>query len=73
VISKKRCPHTGILNFFIAADPLISVGSVSKTTVPAQYAWHCYIDDPAAGVALDISIAETALRKAIASRRDLSG
>ena len=69
MISKRRCPHTGVLNFFTAADPLLAVGSVSETTTPTQYAWRCYLDDPTAGTAPDISIAEAALRRAIDSRR----
>ena len=70
MITKTRCPHTGVWNFFIAADPLLSVGSVSKTPTPSQYAWHCYLDDPASGVATDLAIAEARLRDAIAHRRD---
>lgn len=67
MISKRRCPHTGVVNFFAAADPLIAVGSVNETA-PEQYAWRCYLDDPAAGTAPDISLAEALLRRAIASR-----
>jgi hypothetical protein len=69
VISKRHCPFTGIVNFFASADPLMAIGSVRETT-PAQYAWHCYLDDPVGGTAPDMAIAETNLKRAIARRRD---
>jgi len=69
VISKRHCPHTGIVNFFIAADPFIAVGSVTETAASAHYAWRCYLDEPVGGSAPDMAIAETELKKAIADRR----
>ena len=69
MISKKHCPHTGVVNFFASSDPLMAVGSVSKATKPAQYDWRCYLDDPVAGSAPDVAIAEAYLRQAIRSRR----
>ena len=68
MISKKHCPHTGVVNFFASSDPLIAVGSVSKAT-NAQFDWRCYLDDPVAGTAPDVAIAEAYLRQAIRSRR----
>jgi len=72
VITKTRCPHTGVVNFFIEADPLLAVGSVSESARPAHYAWHCYLDDPASGIAPDLALAEAHLRKAIQRRRELA-
>ena len=69
MISKKHCPHTGVVNFFASSDPLMAVGSVSKATNPAQYDWRCYLDDPVAGSAPNMTIAEAFLRQAIESRR----
>jgi hypothetical protein len=69
MISKRYCPHTGVVNFFIAADPLIAVGSVSERAAPRHYDWHCYLDDPINGTAPDMTIAEAELKEAIASRR----
>lgn len=69
MISKKHCPHTGVVNFFAASDPLMAIGSVSKATQPAQYDWRCYLDDPVAGSAPDVAIAEAYLRQALESRR----
>jgi hypothetical protein len=34
VISKRHCPHIGVVNFFIAAEPFIAVGSVSEEAAP---------------------------------------
>jgi hypothetical protein len=47
----------------------MAVGSVSKATKPAQFDWRCYLDDPVAGSAPDVAIAEAYLRQAIRSRR----
>jgi len=76
VISSKRCPHTGVVNFFIAADPLLAVGSINQTAAKgpagaARFAWHCYLDEETAGMAPDIKIAEANLKRAIASRREV--
>jgi len=68
VLRKKRCPHTGITNFFTDAEPFLAVGSVSETGSSASYTWRCYLDDEASGVSADISLAEAHLRLAIANR-----
>jgi hypothetical protein len=70
VITKRRCPHTGIVNFYGKADPLLAIGSVSEGVMPAQYIWRSYLDDRVAGVAPDRSIAEASLRDAIARAQD---
>ena len=69
MISKKHCPHTGVVNFFASSDPLMAIGSVNKATKPAHYDWRCYLDDPVAGSAPDVAIADAYLRQAIRSRR----
>jgi len=66
VITKRRCPHTGVLNFYENAEPLLAVGSVSRGTKPAHYIWRSYLEDQVAGVAGDIAVAEAHLRDAIA-------
>jgi hypothetical protein len=73
VLSKKRCPHTGVVNFFTDADPLLAVGSVAEAGVSARFAWRCYIADEAGGLAPDISLAEAHLRQAIARRQGHAG
>ena len=68
MISSRICPHTGIANYFITSDPLLAVGSVTESTTPSHFDWRCYLDDPVAGTAPDIRIAENALRRAITLR-----
>jgi hypothetical protein len=67
VIIKTRCPHTGVVNFFTEADPLLAIGCVTERAT-ARFAWHCHLDDPASGVADDMGVAEAHLRNAIAAR-----
>ena len=31
MLSKLRCPHTGLVNFFTDVDPFMSVGSIIAT------------------------------------------
>jgi hypothetical protein len=69
VIITKRCPHTGVLNFFVTADPLLAVGSVNRAPRTDTYIWRCYLDGQGAGTAADAAIAETNLRNAIARGR----
>jgi hypothetical protein len=69
MISKRPCPYTGVVNYFIAAEPLLAVGSVAPNPRRPRFDWHCYLDDPVAGAAADIATAELELRQAIADRR----
>ena len=75
MITTKRCPHTGVVNFFVRADPYLAVGSVSQSVSqdanPRQFVWRCYLDGQGAGIADDLAIAEQNLRMAIARGRDL--
>jgi len=66
MLSKSRCPHTGVVNFFTKADPLLAVGSVAETAGGPRYVWRCYIGEEACGLAPDMSLAEAYLRRAIA-------
>jgi hypothetical protein len=63
---KSRCPHTGVVNFFTQADPLLSVGSVAEAGAPVRYVWRCYVGEEACGLTADMSLAEALLRRAIA-------
>jgi hypothetical protein len=67
MLSKCRCPHTGVVNFFTKAEPLLAVGSVAKTRGRTAYAWRCYLGEEAGGLEPDISLAEASLRRALAS------
>jgi hypothetical protein len=66
VITKRRCPHTGVVNFYEKGEPLLAVGSVSAGTEPAHYVWRSYSDDQKSGVARNSAVAEVLLRVAIA-------
>jgi hypothetical protein len=62
VLSRRRCPYTGIVNFFADAEPLLAVGSVVKTAGRAACQWRCYLGKvPATGVAPDMRSAEVRL------------
>ena len=72
MITKRRCPHTGIVNFFSKTDPLFPVGSVTQAAIPSSHVWRCYLDHQEAGVAADISVAEAHLKNAIARGQHLN-
>jgi hypothetical protein len=63
MLSKQRCPHTGIVNYFTKADPFVSVGSVMRAGSPAEYQWRWY--DAArtiSGIATDMQTAEQRIK-----------
>jgi len=62
MLSRRHCPHTGIVNFFAAADPLLAIGSVIKAGEPALYHWRYYLGQaPSVGAAPDMRSAENHL------------
>jgi hypothetical protein len=65
MLSKIRCPHTGVINFFTPADPWLSVGSVAETGSSRRYVWRCYVGKEAGGLEPDIFKAEARLRTAV--------
>jgi hypothetical protein len=73
----KRCPHTGVLNLFAQADPFLAIGSVVRADA-RSCRWHCYLGQPASGVAPDMHAAERrlvgryreVLRAAVSARRE---
>ena len=64
MLSKLRCPHTRVLNFFTDADPHMSVGSIIATA-PGHYVWRCHIVDHIWGMTADAVSAEANLRRAL--------
>jgi hypothetical protein len=70
MLSKRHCPHTGVVNFFFAADPHLAVGSVVKG-LQSGYLWHCYTEPCAAGSVADMKTAERRVRELC--RRAASG
>lgn len=49
MLSRKRCPHTGVVNFFVDADPYLPVGSAIRIGRSSGYHWRFYSDPCAAG------------------------
>ena len=64
MLSKQRCPHTGLVNFFTDVDPFLSVGSIIATA-PSRYVWRCHLVDHRCGVTSDPVSAEANLRRAL--------
>jgi hypothetical protein len=64
MLSKQRCSHTGLVNFFTDADPFMSVGSIIATA-PSRYVWRCHLVDHRSGVSADLVCAEANLRRAL--------
>lgn len=58
MLSKRLCPHTGVVNFYFEQEPHFAVGSVVKAE-GRGYLWRCYTDPFAAvGAEDDIAVAE---------------
>lgn len=64
MLSKLRCLHTGVVNFFTDVDPFFSVGSIIATA-PSRYVWRCHLVDHRCGVTADPVSAEANLRRAL--------
>jgi hypothetical protein len=64
MLSKLRCPHTGLVNFFTDVDPFMSVGSIIETA-PSRYMWRCHLVEHRCGVTTDPMTAEVNLRRAL--------
>lgn len=66
MLSKQHCPHTGVVNFFTAADPYSSIGSIIKAGKAPEFHWRFY--DAArtiSGIAGDMKTAERRLKDQI--------
>ncbi len=62
MLSRRHCPHTGIVNFFAHAEPQLAVGSVVKAGEPALYHWRYYLGPQCVvGTAPDMRTAENHL------------
>jgi hypothetical protein len=64
MLSKLRCPHTGVVNFFTDVDPLMSVGSIIAIA-PSRYVWRCHLVEHRCGVTTDPMCAESNLRRTL--------
>ena len=64
MLSRKRCPVTGVINFYAAQEPHLPIGSIVNLHEPSVCHWRIYDEGPAiAGSAGDVAAAETALRR----------
>ena len=62
MLTKRRCPATGAINFYSRQEPYIAVGTVIRKGVPAHYVWHYHGGaTPAAGLAYDWRAVEHAI------------
>ena len=66
MLMSKRCPHTGVVNFYDASEPHLAIASITKcgTSAPNdEYAWRYYhFEKTHAGRAPDARAAEQTLR-----------
>lgn len=71
MLSTRRCPHTGVVNFFFAADPHLAVGSIVKAE-RVGYLWRYYPDPCIAGSETNLKEAERRLAElcSLAAARD---
>ena len=59
MLSRKQCPHTGIVNFFETSDPHIAIGSAIKQKAAGTYRWLSFVADcDNGGIATDLRGAE---------------
>lgn len=61
----KRCPFTGIINFYSDVDPHLAIGSIAHGAASERasvFKWRCYTDDGFnGGIAPDLQTAERRL------------
>ena len=63
MLSKQRCPYTGIVNYFTTKDPFVSVGSIVEDAARLSgYHWRWYdAASTISGIATDLRSAEERL------------
>lgn len=66
MLSKQRCPHTGIVNYFTKTDPFVSAGSIIRQGDRDEvYHWRWYgATQTISGIAKDMTAAEERLHNA---------
>jgi hypothetical protein len=70
MLSKQRCPHTGVVNFFSATDPFVAIGSIIKAgRTPSEFHWRVYdAVNAVSGIATDMAEAERRIKSQIRQR-----
>ena len=62
MLSRKRCPHTGIVNFYETTDPHVAIGLAMRERGETRYRWLSFADDQhPSGFAADLGAAERSL------------
>jgi hypothetical protein len=65
----KRCPHTGVTNFYLDDDPHLAVGIIARRG--SDFTWHCVVGGPEqAGRAPDLETAEFCLTQYLRPAED---
>ena len=64
----KRCPHTGVVNYFSASDPHLAVASIARCgTSAAGFTWRCHASGAErSGLAPDLESAQQRLTSFLA-------
>lgn len=66
MLSKHHCPHTGVVNYFTASDPHLSIGSIIKVGAAHEFHWRYYAAQRTiCGIANDMRTAERRLKAQI--------
>jgi len=68
VLKKQRCPHTGIVNYFVDSDPKLSVACVYERR--GGMVWLCHLSETG-GRATTVTEAEYAVREALTASAEL--
>jgi hypothetical protein len=72
LLSTKKCPHTGVTNFYSDADPYLAVGSIERRS-SNSFTWRCYADGHAfSGRSVDLATARERLSHVLVSFDDTS-
>lgn len=61
MLAKRRCPHTGVLNFFCDREPFLAVGSITRAVQSKGCIWRSYVGNEAVGLSADMASAEARL------------
>ena len=74
MLSRKQCPHTGIVNFFEKTDPHIAIGSAVMLRDRGTYHWLSFsADRDNGGIANDLGDAERQIARLNLAAMQMSG
>ena len=65
MLRERRCPHTGLINYYADDELLLPVASIMKEP-QGRFVWRFHIGDGEAGAARTHRAAESALRRVLA-------